>query len=88
MHVACMLVTVCAICRALCRLLIDFNKVKILSKSKYISIIIKKVVFFLYSIRMSEKNIILNDKKIDKNNFYKNKKLFIKDDIDIKILKH
>ena len=37
---------------------------------------------------MSEKNLILNDKKIDKNNFCKNKKLFVIDDIDIKILKH
>ena len=32
---------------------------------------------------MSGKNIIFNDKKINKSNFYKNKKLFKIDDIDI-----
>ena len=31
---------------------------------------------------MSEKNIISNDKKIEKSNFYKNKKLSKTDDID------
>ena len=35
----------------------------------------KKIyILFLSSIRMSEKNIILDDKKINKSNFYKNKK--------------
>ena len=32
--------------------------------------------FFSPSITMSAKNIIFNDKKINKSNFYKNKKLF------------
>ena len=32
---------------------------------------------------MSEKNIIFNDKKISKSNFYRNKKLFNIDDIDV-----
>ena len=47
-------------------------------------IIIKKFLhFFWHSIRMSEKNIIFNDKKINKTNGCKNKKLFKIDDIDI-----
>ena len=32
---------------------------------------------------MSEKNIIFDDKKINKSNFYKNKKLSKTDDIDV-----
>ena len=32
---------------------------------------------------MSEKNIIFNDKKINKSNFYKNKKLFKINEIDV-----
>ena len=32
--------------------------------------------FFSPSVRMSGKNIIFNDKKINKSNFYKSKKLF------------
>ena len=32
---------------------------------------------------MSGKNIIFNDKKISKSNFYRNKRLFNIDDIDI-----
>ena len=32
---------------------------------------------------MSEKSINFNDKKINKNNFYKNKRLFKIDDTDI-----
>ena len=32
---------------------------------------------------MSGKNIIFDDKKINKGNFYKNKKPFIIDDIDV-----
>ena len=35
------------------------------------------------SIRMSGKNINFDDKKIKKSNFYKNKKLFNIDDIDV-----
>ena len=32
---------------------------------------------------MSGKNIIFDNKKINKRNFYKNRKLFKRDDIDI-----
>ena len=32
---------------------------------------------------MNQKNIIFNDKKINKSNFYKNKKLSMIDDIDV-----
>ena len=32
---------------------------------------------------MNGKNIVFNDKKINKRNFYKNKKLFKIDDIDV-----
>ena len=32
---------------------------------------------------MSRKNIIFNDEKINKSNFYRNKKPFILDDIDV-----
>ena len=39
--------------------------------------------FFSPSIRMSGKNIIFNDNKINKSNFYKNKKLSKIDDIDV-----
>ena len=40
-------------------------------------IIMKKFLhFFSPSVRMSGKNIIFNDKKINKSNFYKSKKLF------------
>ena len=46
-------------------------------------IIIKKVLhFFSHSIRMSRKNIIFNDKKINKSNFYEIKKLFKINGID------
>ena len=38
--------------------------------------------FFSYNIKMSLKNINFNDKKINKSNFYKNKKLFDIDNID------
>ena len=37
---------------------------------------------FLLSIRMSERSINFDDKKINKSNFYKNKKLFEINDID------
>ena len=39
--------------------------------------------FFVHSITMSRKSIIFDDKKINKNNFYKNKKLFKIDNIDV-----
>ena len=39
--------------------------------------------FFAHGIKMSGKNIIFNDKKINESNFYKNKKLFKKNDKDI-----
>ena len=42
--------------------------------------IIKTFLQFLHSIRMSGKSIISKNKKIDKTNFYKYKKLFKKDD--------
>ena len=46
-------------------------------------IIIKKITFFFSrSIRISGKNIIFIDKKINKSNFYKNKKLLKIDNID------
>ena len=44
----------------------------------------KKIHFFsLQSIRMSENNINFDDKIIKKSNFYKNKKIFNKNDIDV-----
>ena len=49
----------------------------------YTQIIIKK--FFTLSLqytRMSGKNINFDDKKIKKNDFYKNEKVFLIDDID------
>ena len=42
--------------------------------------IIKTFSQFLHSIRMSGKSIIFKNKKIDKTNFYKYKKLFKIDD--------
>ena len=39
--------------------------------------------FFAPSIRMSEINIFFDDKKINKSNFYKNKKLSKIDGIDV-----
>ena len=39
--------------------------------------------FFAPSIRMSEMNIFFDDKKINKSNFYKNKKLSKIDDTDV-----
>ena len=36
---------------------------------------------------MSAKNIIFNDKNINKNNFYKNKRLFKIDEIDVNKIK-
>ena len=43
----------------------------------------KKIHFFSSNIRMSGKNINFDDIKISKSNFYRNKKLFNIDDIDI-----
>ena len=45
----------------------------------------KKLFYFFFSpsIRMSGKSINFDDKKINKSNFYKNKKLFKIEDIDI-----
>ena len=38
---------------------------------------------FSYSIRIIEKNIIFNEENIKNSNFYRNKKPFIIDDIDV-----
>ena len=46
-------------------------------------IIRTKFPFFSSSIRISGKNIIFNDKKISKSNFYKNKKLSRMENIDV-----
>ena len=46
----------------------------------------KSFTFFSPSIRMSGKNIIFNDEKINKSNFYKNKKLSKIDNIDFNII--
>ena len=43
----------------------------------------KFLLFFSSSIRMSGKNIIFDDEKINESNFYKNKKLSKIDDIDV-----
>ena len=40
-------------------------------------------IFFSYSIRMSRKSINCDDEKINMSHFYKNKKPFIIDDIDV-----
>ena len=39
--------------------------------------------FFFTKLRMNGKNIIFNNKKIKKSNFYENKKLSQIDDIDV-----
>ena len=46
-------------------------------------IIMKKFYFFSSSIRISGKNIIFDDKKINKSNFYKSKKVFSIYDTDV-----
>ena len=52
----------------------SFLKKIILQTTK---LLLKKfVLFFSSNIRMSGKNIIFDDKKINKSNFYKNKKVF------------
>ena len=43
----------------------------------------KFAFFFSPSIRISGKNIIFNDKKISKSDFYKNKKLSRMENIDV-----
>ena len=46
--------------------------------------LLQKILHFLSSsIRVIEKNIIVNDKKINKSNFYKSKKLFSTFDIEV-----
>ena len=42
-----------------------------------------KTFIFALHIRMSEKSIIFNNKKVSKSNFYRNKKLFKIDDVDV-----
>ena len=60
------------------------KSVKICNHCAYTQIITKKIYFFsLLYIRMSGKNINFDEKKIEKNDFYKSKKLFIIDDIDV-----
>ena len=50
----------------------------------YTIIIIKKYLLFsLQNIRMSGNSISANDKKIKKSDFYKNKKIFDIDNIDV-----
>ena len=47
-------------------------------------LLLKKFYFFsLQSIRMTGENINFDDKKIEKSDFYKNKKIFNIDDIDV-----
>ena len=46
----------------------------------------KNFTFFSPSIKMSGKNIIFNDEKINKSNFYQNKKLSEIDGIDVNII--
>ena len=55
------------------------------SKSQDTEIIIKKCLHFCFSsnIRTNGNNINVDDKKINKSNFYRNKKLFNGDDIHI-----
>ena len=54
------------------------------SNSQDIQNIIKNFsLFFSLSIRMNGKNINFEDKKINKSSFYKNKKLFKIESIDI-----
>ena len=63
---------------------INRHKAKVYNQFMYIQIIIKKFTFFsLQSIRMSGKNIKFDDKKSKISDFYKYKKLFHIDDIDV-----
>ena len=59
---------------------------------KYLRSVVRKLllniyiyiyIFLSHSIRMSGKNINFGDKEIIKSNFFKNKKLFDIDDIDV-----
>ena len=51
--------------------------------ARYVNYYKKIFTFFSHIIRMSKKNIVFNDKKINKSDFYKSKKLFQIDDIDV-----
>ena len=42
-----------------------------------------KLLFYLHNIGMSENNITFNDRKSNKSNFYRTKRLFKIDDIDV-----
>ena len=57
--------------------------VKSKKSQRYASYYKKLFTFFSPSVRMSKKNINFDDKKINKSNFYKNKKVFKIDDIDV-----
>ena len=63
---------------------INKHKAKIYDQCMYTLITIKKnYIFPLNSIKMSTKNINFGNKKIKKSDFYKNKKVFQIDDIDV-----
>ena len=66
--------------------LLNINSIDLFKNINYLQqtqIIIQKDYFFSPSIRMSEKSINFDDKKIDKSNFYKNKNIFKIEDIDV-----
>ena len=46
---------------------------------------IKKITFFPPTLRMRGKKINFEDKEIKKNDFYKNKKIFTRDEIGVDI---
>ena len=56
---------------------------KVYNHSMYTQITTIKIFFSLQYIRMSEKNINFDDKKIKKSTFYKNKRIYSTDDIDV-----
>ena len=63
---------------------INKHKAKIYNHCAYTQVIIKKIHFFSSeSIKMSGKNIKFDDKKIEKSDSYKNKKIINIDDIDV-----
>ena len=50
----------------------------------YTQIIIKKILlFFSQYIKMKGKNINFDEKKIKRSTFYKNKKIYSTDDVDV-----
>ena len=51
--------------------------------TRYVNYYKKYFTFFPHSITVNEKNIIFNDEKINKSSFYRIKKSFIIDDIDV-----